>query len=122
VPRIDRLASSTLVRATQTAEIVAVHYPSARRSTTSSLDPEASSTAFLEWLGPVQRDEVVAIVGHQPHLGELIGWFTTGRARGFVEIRKGGAALLGFREAPGAGGARLLWVMRPRQLRALRSR
>jgi phosphohistidine phosphatase len=122
VPRIDRLASSTLVRATQTAEIVAAQYPSARRSMTESLDPEAPGATFLEWLRPVQRSEVVAIVGHQPHLGELILWLMTGRASGSVELRKGGAALLEFLGAPAAGGARLLWLMLPRQLRALRSR
>ena len=46
---------------------------------------------------------LVAAVGHEPHLGLLIGYLATGQLHPFIELRKGGAALLEFDGGPSAG-------------------
>jgi phosphohistidine phosphatase SixA len=58
-------------------------------------------------------------VGHEPALGDVASWLLTGRKGGFLEMKKGGAALIDFgrRVAPGRG--RLLWSIPPRGLARL---
>jgi phosphohistidine phosphatase len=118
VPAIGVLAASHLVRAAQTAEIVAGRYgvPVVTRR---ELAPEADPDALVPWLRDHGADETVAVVGHEPHLGFLVGWLTSGRHDSFVELKKGAACLLEFDEPPTAGGATLLWALAPAHLRAL---
>jgi phosphohistidine phosphatase len=120
VPHLDVLASSPLTRAMQTAEIVAEAYHGMEVTAVAELAPEAVPDALVPWLGGVPPTSTVAVVGHEPHLGFLLGWLLTGRHASFVELKKGGACLLEFEDPPAAGGATLLWCAPPKQLRALR--
>jgi phosphohistidine phosphatase len=119
-PRIDVLATSPLVRAAQTAEIVARAYGGDLAiRTVDELSPERRPDELLGWLRSHQPGETVAVVGHEPHLGFLAGWLLTGRNDSFVELRKGGALLLDFDDPPSGGNAVLAWALPPRILRAL---
>jgi phosphohistidine phosphatase len=120
VPRLDVLAPSPLTRATQTAEIVAEAFHGIQVTPVDELAPDAVPDALVPWLRGQAPDATVAVVGHEPHLGFLVGWLLTGRHASFVELKKGGACLLEFDDPPAAGGATLLWALPPRQLRALR--
>jgi phosphohistidine phosphatase len=119
VGSVDVLATSPLTRARQTAEIVAGRLGGVEAVTLSELSPEAAPDALVPWLHSQPAEATVAIVGHEPHLGFVVGWLLTGRHDSFVQLRKGGACLLEFDDPPAAGGAVLLWAMAPRHLRAL---
>ena len=120
VKRIDLLASSGLVRARQTAEIVAEAFDGMKIATAEELRPGKPVKAVLTWLQGQKADATIAVVGHEPQLGMLISFLLAGdRKRSFVEVRKGSATLLGFPEQVKAGGAVLQWMLKPGQLREL---
>ena len=119
VPEIDVLASSPLLRAAQTADIVARGYGGVEMQTVEELSPERRPDELLGWLRTHQPDETVAVVGHEPHLGFLAGWLLTGRNDSFVYFKKGGAVLLEFDDPPAGGNAVLAWARPPRLLRWL---
>lgn len=119
VKEIAVLATSPLVRAVQTADIVAEAYR-ADRVTTEVLRPEASFDAFARWVAEHRRAEaVVAIVGHEPHLSALMSWLLAGSKESFIDFKKGAACLLEIDGAPGARSAALRWAVTPKQMRAL---
>ena len=120
VPRIDRLASSRLVRARQTAAIVGAAYGLTEVPALDALAPEHPPDAILEWLRQLPDLDVVAIVGHEPHLGILVTWLLTGQQASCLVLKKGGACFLELdRLQPRAG--RLRWLLTPSQLRHLRA-
>jgi phosphohistidine phosphatase len=119
VPRIDLLAASPLVRAQQTAAIVAKAYGIQIGETTETLEPDAALTRFAEWAVAHSAREVVAVVGHEPHLSTLVTWLVSGLEESHVELKKGGACLLELHGSPGGGSAKLLWLNAPRALRQL---
>lgn len=118
VATLDVLAASPLVRAQQTAAIVAEAYGGVRIVTTASLRPEGAPSEFLAWLGS-QEGEVVAVVGHEPHLGMLVTWLMTGLADSRVPLRKGGACLLELSTPLREGDAMLQWALTSSQLRRI---
>jgi phosphohistidine phosphatase len=119
VPQVDLLAASPYVRAMQTAELVADAYGIEAIKKVDALVPDAPLQQFLAWLERKASGDVVAIVGHQPHLGELVTWLVSGLPESRVEMKKGGAGLLEFHGQPGAGIGVLKWLMTPGQLRDL---
>lgn len=116
VKSIDVLGASPLVRAQQTADIVAVAYGGIPVGTVPSLAPESTPEEFAAWLGRQRIAEVVGAVGHDPHLGMLVTWLLAGRMESRVDIEKGGAVLLEVKGAPGASSATLLWALMPGML------
>ena len=119
VGQIDLLATSPLVRAAQTAAIVAAEYDDIGVVTESALEPEGELGAVLSWLRAQENAEVVAIVGHEPHLGVLVTWLLTGVASPRLPMRKGGACLLEFGRRPAKGEATLHWALTPSLLRRI---
>ena len=119
VPRLDTLATSPLVRARDTAAIVAREYGGMEVETLPELAPERGADDLLPWLRNRAPDDCVAIVGHEPGLGFLVGWLLTGRHETFVELKKGAACLLEFDDPPAAGNATLVWALAPAHLRKL---
>lgn len=121
IARIDLLAHSPLVRAVQTAEILDTVFPSAEMVEIPELGPGQGPEQVAHWLGFVSREATVALVGHEPDLGELVSWLTTGATRSYIHLKKGGAVLLECADRPGPGTASLIWALGPRQLRLLAS-
>jgi phosphohistidine phosphatase len=120
IDRIDLVAASPLVRAQETAEIVAEAFDGMKVSTIDELKPGKPVKAILQWLQGQPADATIAVVGHEPQLGMLISHLLAGeRKRSFVEVRKGSATLLEFPEQVKAGGAVLQWMLKPSQLRDL---
>ena len=120
VPDIDLMATSPLVRAVQTAEIVADAYGGRDIVTVDELSPERAADDLLPWLRSHDPEASIAVLGHDPHLNFLVGWLVTGRHENFVDMKKGGAVLLEFDDPPAAGAAMLLWSLQPAHLRRLR--
>ena len=118
VPSLDVLASSPFVRAHQTAVIVAECFGEVPIVTTSTLEPDAPPDRFLTWLHSLEGD-VVAVVGHEPHLGMLVTWLLTGLEDSRLPLKKGGACLLDLAARPRKGEAMLKWALTPSQLRRI---
>lgn len=118
VPDIDLLATSPLTRAAQTGAILDSVYGGLKEVEIAELSPGGSPQSFLAWLKR-QKAETVAVVGHEPGLSRLATWLLSGGAGSLLAFRKGGAALLELAAAPAPGGAKLLWMLTPGQLRAL---
>jgi phosphohistidine phosphatase len=119
VPKLDAIATSPLTRASQTAELVSRGYDGPDPETLPQLSPDHPVEDLLPWLRQRPADEVVAVIGHEPHLGFLVGWLLTGRHESFLELKKGAACLLGFDDPPEAASATLRWALTPAQLREL---
>ena len=116
VKDLDFLATSPLVRAVQTAEIVAEAYGIEVSETTNVLLPEARLDEFERWARAFRDRKTVAIVGHEPHLSCLTTWLLTGKRESGVRLKKGGACLLEFEEEAQRGVGTLNWLLTPRQL------
>ena len=118
VPALDRLATSPLTRALQTAEILAEAY-GIEPATVPTLAPGQPTAALAAWLGSQLRHQAVAIVGHEPALSRAVSWFLAGGERSFIELKKGAACLLECADHVGEGSATLQWALTPSQLRDL---
>jgi phosphohistidine phosphatase len=119
VKSIDVLAASPLVRAAQTAAIVAKEYNEIFVNTVPALAPESAPAAFAAWLRTQRDATVVAIVGHEPHLGMLVTWLMSGLRDSHVSIEKCGACLLEIEGRPGPRSATLSWALTPEALTKL---
>jgi phosphohistidine phosphatase len=128
MPRLDVVATSPLVRAQQTASILGAGYggvPSVE--VLRPLVPGGVHEDVVTWLEArraVWREAaaiaVVALVGHEPDLGQLASWFLTGEAGPWMAIKKGGVVAVEFADRVVPGKARLVWAMPPGVLRAVR--
>ena len=117
--QIDLIATSPLTRATQTAEIVGEVYHGTRIVQIAALSPGRPPAVLLEWLNAHPPTATVALIGHEPHLSTFLCWLLTGLQESFVKLKKGGAALLEINGPATAGRAKLVWLMKPGQLREL---
>jgi phosphohistidine phosphatase len=117
-PRVDLLATSRLVRAVQTARILASALGLDRFEEIPQLAPGSRPETLAAWLR-VRRAGAVAVVGHEPHLGRLVAWLVTGSQQPPLVLRKGGACLLRFSGAVRGGTAELRWFASPSLLRRL---
>jgi phosphohistidine phosphatase len=118
VPEVEHVATSPLLRAVQTGELLAKACGGLEIETIPQLEPGGDVRKLGGWLAACGRD-AVALVGHEPDLSAAVCWLSAGSEEAFLELGKGGAALLEFPGAVGAGRARLQWLLRPGQLRRL---
>ena len=118
-PHLDVLAASPLLRAQQTGRILADEYHTSEIETLEALKPGRKPRELLSWLTRQSQDSVVAVVGHEPHLGTLLTWLVAGVDDSRVTLKKGGVAMLEFSERPAAGRGMLQWLLTPAQLRII---
>ena len=116
VETLDVLATSPLVRARQTAEIIAHAYQLGDPEIIDSLVPGASFDEFVSWCSGLGEKKVIAVVGHEPHLGMLVTWLLAGANASCIRLKKGGACLLEFKFRPERDSGILSWLLTPRQL------
>lgn len=124
----DILIVSPLVRAQETAEILRSQaWSDVPQLISESLRPERPPKEWDSWFvkhcrsgGQLDSEACcVAIVGHEPHLSNLISWYLFGESGAGIELKKGGACLLEIPgERSGRAKGRLCWLMTPSQLRA----
>lgn len=116
---IDVLATSPLVRAVETAHLIAEAFDDVPIAVVNALSPEAELSDFIDWLHGLDEVSSVVVVGHSPHLCALGAWLITGRPEPVFEMKKGSAAMLEFPNGVRAGAALLRWLLTPAQLRRL---
>jgi phosphohistidine phosphatase len=91
---IDVLATSPFVRARETAEIVAQVFDCAGAVEVPALASGATPAGVQTWLDGQPIDATIALIGHQPDLSQLVGWFLRGHAS--VGFSPGDACLIAF--------------------------
>ena len=116
-PYPEFIAHSPLLRARQTAEILATCYPGVSLHETAVLSPGKGAAALNAWLRQQPVDRLI-LVGHEPGLSRWLSLVLSGRRKAFLELGKASACLVVI--PPQAGQARLEWFLTPDLLRALR--
>lgn len=116
--RLDRILTSPLVRAVQTAEILASGMEcGAALVRVDALRPGGRFDALTAALARLGDDEAIALVGHMPSIGlfaaRLIG------AKEPLAFKKGGVCRIDSPTLPPSGAGQLRWLMPPRALVAL---
>lgn len=116
--RLDAILTSPFVRTRQTAEIVAAAFGQRPPIVTiDSLAPGGSIQNVLSDLEKQSRRSRVAIVGHEPGIGELAARLAG--ARYPIEFKKGAVCRIDVKTFP-AGPGKLRWFMTTKVLRAIK--
>lgn len=118
-PIADYIFSSTLVRAIQTADIIGELYPEATRKAIAQLNPGSDPAKLNSLLADLPPQSTVLLIGHEPDLSELISWYTNGSHFNFLQLKRGAACLLQFKDNPKPASAEMIWLLPPKQLRSL---
>lgn len=115
---IDQVLSSPLVRAKQTAEILVDGLkPAPALTVVAALAPGVAPAQVAEALAQFKKAQAIALVGHEPDLGELGAWLIGAQAP--LPFKKGGIARIDIANVPPGGAGQLIWFATPRMLRAL---
>ncbi|HYV57341.1 MAG TPA: phosphohistidine phosphatase SixA [Candidatus Nitrosopolaris sp.] len=119
--QFDVLLTSPLVRAAETAAIVAEVYggqPVPRELP--ALTQGAPPVETVRALQPFLRHKHVGIVGHEPGLSEIVALLVTGSPEGMaMSLKKGSIAALELRGRSPRTHAKLRWLLAPRHLRRI---
>jgi phosphohistidine phosphatase len=118
VPALDLIATSPWTRAVQTAEITNEEY-GVEVEEVEQLTADHRPEDLIPWLGQQRGREAIALVGHEPHLGLLVGFLLTGKSVSFVDLKKGGACLVEMDDSSRPGSGCLEWLLTNRELRRL---
>ena len=116
---MDVVLTSPLVRARQTAEIVAAGVdPRPQLANVEALAPGGAYPAVLTELEKHAKRTRIALVGHEPGIGELAARLIGTRHP--VEFKKGAICRIDLATLPPAGPGSLRWFLTPKILRSLR--
>lgn len=118
----DMIFTSPLVRARQTAEIVAKELDLASRvRETDHLEPGALAYPLLvEMAEAAPLAGAVMVVGHEPDLGYLVSRLLTGDGNAVqAPLKKAGVVKIELDALPPRGRGVLAWMLAPGQLRRL---
>ena len=130
--QINNVLQSPLLRSQQTGTLVKEFYPQARYMTTSLLRPSFSFKKLLEEIqqfeptnnqsppsissdNPDNKNKnpktSLALIGHEPDLGQFISWLLFNQANNCFPLKKGGIAKLNIQKN---GQHYLKWILRPK--------
>ncbi|MCI4348814.1 MAG: histidine phosphatase family protein [Thermoplasmata archaeon] len=118
VGEVPQIASSPMVRARATAELLAEQWNAEPKV---AIWPELASgelaAPILERIDRSARENgPLVLVGHEPTLTEFVGLAVTGEAVPICRLARAGAAALEFPRTVQPGAARIAWVLTRRQL------
>jgi phosphohistidine phosphatase len=114
---LDRIASSPLLRARQTAEIAAAAFHQ-EIEIWKSLDPSEDPRQLVAALRK-SNDNNILLVGHEPHLSQFISVLIAGNSDVQIEFKKGGLCRVSTDDLIYGPCAVLHWLLAPSQLRKL---
>jgi phosphohistidine phosphatase len=109
--QLGLVLTSPLLRARQTAEELLRHLtgPAPELRVCDDLAPGGKRRKLARTLRNWHGDKV-ALVGHEPDLGECAGWFIGGR-KARIDFAKGGIACVACEGDPRKGAGSLLWLL-----------
>jgi phosphohistidine phosphatase len=113
--KLDLVLTSPLVRARQTADLVHKGLDvEAPVEETLTLAPGGPPAALIELLRK-KKAKRVALVGHEPDLGQLAAFLIGARAP--LVFKKGGVCRIDFEKLPPVPPGQLVWFALPQMLR-----
>lgn len=116
---VDEIFTSPLIRARQTAELLASGLPG--KPTVRTLDvlaPGHTPGSVMAQLARAAKRRRIALVGHEPGLGELAAHLIgAGRA---LPFKKGGACRIDVESLTSRRAGALSWFVQPKLLRGLK--
>jgi phosphohistidine phosphatase len=115
------ILSSPLLRARQTAEIIARSRRRKKRLAFSDeLKPGGNPKALIQQLNGLKPvPENVLLVGHEPYLSQLIGRLISGNATAGIGLKKGGLGKLEMAALRFGRCATLAWLFTPNQMKGM---
>jgi len=125
VPKLDLIATSTLVRAVETGQIVARAFDAGRGGhkvkvvEARELEPGTAGSKLVKWIARHAGVHVLALVGHEPDLSELAGTMVGGTGRPILALKKGGACLSEIDDPSAPATGKICCLLTPRQLRKI---
>lgn len=116
--RVDVVLTSPFVRAAETAELLLEGLDGPPTlAVTAALAPGQAAGAVAGALEPHASADSIALVGHEPGLGELAAWLLGAPVP--LVFKKGGVCRVEVGRLPPDDHARLVWHATPAMLRAL---
>lgn len=117
----DLILSSPLLRAKQTAEIVAAALKLKKRLRYSNaLAPGGVAAILLRQMGRVKpAPKKILLVGHEPDLSRLISVLVTGSLQLKLDFKKGGLCKLEAEPLRAGPCATLVWLLTPKQMKLM---
>jgi len=117
--KFDLIQTSPLVRARQTATILHDYKLASVIETSDLLAPAGNLQAWLNWLKlqPEEADRTLALVGHQPDLGNWAESLVWGSSKERLVVKKAG--IIGLTLPPRGsviGRSEMFWLTPPRFL------
>ena len=118
--KLDLVLTSPLVRASHTAELLVAGIGGRPRlDTLEALGPGGRMSQVLEAIAKhSKRASHIALVGHQPDMGDLAARLL--RSRGTIEFKKGAVCCIELDGSMPNGPGTLRWLLPPRALRKIR--
>ena len=115
----DHIITSPLVRTRQTADVFAETLKSKPSvSSSDALAPAGTPSAVIQDLTKHARKQRVALVGHEPNIGELAARLIGARLP--MEFKKGAICRIDFETLPPKGLGQLRWFITPKMLRNIK--
>jgi phosphohistidine phosphatase len=117
----DLIMTSPLTRALETTDILASTFGVGKKhiKQTSNLAPGASAGDLFAEIKQEFGVESLALVGHQPELGELISKIIRAGGDASISLKKSGVCCVEVAETVPTLRGGLVWLLTPRQLRLL---
>jgi phosphohistidine phosphatase len=114
----DQIVTSPLVRTRQTADVFSEELKNKPPvAPADALAPAGTPAGVIQELIKHVRKGRVALVGHEPNLGELAAQLIG--AKSPLDFKKGGICRIDFDILPPKGVGRLRWFVTPKMLRNL---
>ncbi len=110
--KLDLIGTSPLLRARQTAEIVASELGGIPVDRCPMMAPNGSLSELIQWLRRCGFESVM-LVGHMPDLAELASTLICGQPAAGVIFKKAAVCRITFDTQPAAGKGALEWLLPP---------
>lgn len=117
--KLDGVFTSPLLRAKQTAEIVAKSLKyTAEIQELDSLKPEGNRLEFYSVLSKLKHDSTILVVGHEPYLSEMIGEAIS-QSGCRINLKKAGLARIKVVTTLPKIKGELRWLFTPKHLKKI---
>ena len=116
---LDLIMTSPYLRAEQTAKILAKKFelPKEKLITTEHLAPSGYPDRLVDEINKNYSEvENLALVGHEPYVGNLISMLISGDPTNSITLKKGGICRLSLERLQYGRCAALDWMLSPAQL------
>ena len=114
------LVTSPLLRATQTAEVVAEVYRwKEPPQVAEELGPSCTAAGMSKLLAKFPPDATVALVGHEPSFSRVAATLIGKSGDAAIELKKSGVIGIAFEGHPAPGAGALLYHLKPGHLRKI---